>query len=153
MYCSFRKKLSLTLSLTHSLTRALMTARWIHATPSHRVKSRPQTECPASGKEKAGGQRPGRAQGTKPPRAASTQKGKQPVRKSRAETQKAKAIKGKPRGNRTGRQARNRPQARNKPSISVSGTRRIFAKAPSVRGPPGQAREELGALFQQSLPC
>ena len=29
----------------------------------------------------------------------------QPVRKSRAETQKAKAIKGKPRGNMTGRQA------------------------------------------------
>ena len=47
----------------------------------------------------------GRARGTKPPRAASTQKGKQPVRKSRAETQKAKAITGKPRGNRTGRQA------------------------------------------------
>ena len=39
--------------------------------------------------------------GQNPPRAASTQK----VRKSRAETQTVKAIKGKPRGNRTGRQA------------------------------------------------
>ena len=43
--------------------------------------------------------------------------------------------------------------AENIPSISLSGTRRIFAKAPSVRGPPGQAREERGALFKQSLPC
>ena len=51
------------------------------------------------------------------------------------------------------RQARNRPQARNIPSVSQPGTRFNFAKAPSVAGPPGQALEELGALFKQLLPC
>ena len=44
-------------------------------------------------------------------------------------------------------------KARNIPSISQPGVRRIFAKAPSVEGPQGQAREKLGALFEQSLPC
>ena len=55
-------------------------------------------------------------------------------------------------GGQAGRHAKDL-KTKNIPSISRPGTRFIFAKAPSVEGPPGQAREELGALFKQSLPC
>ena len=130
---------------------ALMTARWIHATPSRKVKSRPQTECPASGTEKAGGQRPGRAQGTKTAEGSTHAEGQAAGPEEPRRDPEGEGNQGQTRGNRTGRQqARNRPQARNIPSISLSGTRRIFTKAPSVRGPPGQAR---GVCFSSRSPA
>ena len=39
------------------------------------------------------------------------------------------------------------------PSNSEPGTMFVVAKAPAIARPPGQARDELGALFKQSLPC
>ena len=91
-----------------------------------------------------GGRRPGRAPGTKPPRAAGTQKGK---RDPEGEGNQEKTERGQ--GGQAGRHAVDL-KARSIPSISQPGTRRIFAKAPSVEGPPGHARVELGALFKQS---
>ena len=39
------------------------------------------------------------------------------------------------------------------PSNSEPETRFVIAKAPAIARPPGQARDALGALFKQSLPC
>ena len=44
-------------------------------------------------------------------------------------------------------------RAENIPSNSEPETRFVFAKTPAITRKPGQAREELGALFKQSLPC
>ena len=43
--------------------------------------------------------------------------------------------------------------AENIPSKSEPETRFVFTKAPVIARPPGQAREELGVLFKQSLSC
>ena len=55
-------------------------------------------------------------------------------------------------GGRTGRHATDL-NAENTPSNSEPRTRNVFAEAPAIARPPGQAQKERGALFKQSLPC
>ena len=123
-------------------TRAVKSTSGLRPNARHQAKRRREVGGQAGrwGQNRRGQQARRRAS-SRSGRAAQRPRRRRQSRANRAGTRRA------------GRQARNRPQARNIPSISLSGTRRIFTKAPSARGPPGQAREKLGALFQQSLPC
>ena len=131
--------------MSHSLTHS-------HSHSHSLVNYRPQTGCPGSCKEKARRPRPGRATGTKPPRAASTEENKQTVRELHndleGEGKQENTVEGQ--SGRAGKYATGLDAKKAPPSQEPGSTSR---KGPTSTRPSIQAEAELWALFQQSLSC